>query len=82
MLSPLDLARAAGLYDSIGQAFVVLLPCKSVGVMGDGRTYENACAVRCVQVRARALCGRERKIARGCDGPLRVQAAPRPGAQD
>ena len=41
--------RAAGLYDEIGQAFVVLLPVKSVGVMGDGRTYENCCAVRCVQ---------------------------------
>jgi len=41
--------RAAGQYDKIGQAFVVLLNCKSVGVMGDGRTYESACAVRCVQ---------------------------------
>ena len=28
---------------------MVLLDCKSVGVMGDGRTYENACAVRCVE---------------------------------
>jgi len=37
------------LYKKIGQAFCVLLPCKSVGVMGDGRTYENVCAVRCVQ---------------------------------
>mmetsp|Transcript_21185 Transcript_21185/g.33291 ORF Transcript_21185/g.33291 Transcript_21185/m.33291 type:complete len:550 (+) Transcript_21185:52-1701(+) len=39
----------AGIYREIGQAFCVLLPCKSVGVMGDGRTYENVCAVRCVQ---------------------------------
>ncbi len=39
---------AAGVYRDIGQAFVVLLPVKTVGVMGDGRTYENACAVRCV----------------------------------
>jgi GMP synthase (glutamine-hydrolysing) len=40
--------RAAGVYDQIGQAFVVLLPVKSVGVMGDSRTYEQACAIRCV----------------------------------
>jgi len=39
----------AEIYREIGQAFCVLLPCKSVGVMGDGRTYENVCAVRCVQ---------------------------------
>lgn len=39
---------AAGIYRDIGQAFVVLLPVKTVGVMGDGRTYENACAIRCV----------------------------------
>jgi len=32
----------------IAQAFVVLLPVKSVGVMGDGRTYENVASVRCV----------------------------------
>lgn len=38
-----------GHYDKIGQAFVVLLPVKSVGVMGDGRTYENVAAVRCVE---------------------------------
>eukprot|EP00592_Proboscia_alata_P025693 CAMPEP_0194442998 /NCGR_PEP_ID=MMETSP0176-20130528/126452_1 /TAXON_ID=216777 /ORGANISM="Proboscia alata, Strain PI-D3" /LENGTH=781 /DNA_ID=CAMNT_0039269179 /DNA_START=370 /DNA_END=2716 /DNA_ORIENTATION=+ len=41
--------RAADLYRHIGQAFVVLLPVKSVGVMGDGRTYENVAAVRCVE---------------------------------
>lgn len=39
---------AAGVYQAIGQAFVVLLPVKSVGVMGDSRTYEQACAIRCV----------------------------------
>lgn len=39
---------AAGVYQEIGQAFVVLLPVKTVGVMGDGRTYEQACAIRCV----------------------------------
>jgi GMP synthase (glutamine-hydrolysing) len=39
---------AAGIYNDIGQAFVVLLPVKSVGVMGDSRTYEQACAIRCV----------------------------------
>mmetsp|Transcript_19792 Transcript_19792/g.30559 ORF Transcript_19792/g.30559 Transcript_19792/m.30559 type:complete len:539 (+) Transcript_19792:148-1764(+) len=36
-------------YRKIGQAFVVLLPVKSVGVMGDGRTYENVATVRCVE---------------------------------
>jgi GMP synthase (glutamine-hydrolysing) len=40
--------RAAGLYGSIWQAFVVLLPVRSVGVMGDDRTYEEACVVRAV----------------------------------
>ena len=40
--------REAGLYDSIWQGFVVLLPVRSVGVMGDYRTYENACVVRAV----------------------------------
>lgn len=39
----------SGNYRKIGQAFVVFLPVKSVGVMGDGRTYENVCAVRCVE---------------------------------
>lgn len=38
----------AGIYNDIGQAFVVLLPVKSVGVMGDCRTYEQVCAIRCV----------------------------------
>lgn len=39
----------SGHYRKIGQAFVVLLPVKSVGVMGDGRTYENVACVRCVE---------------------------------
>jgi GMP synthase (glutamine-hydrolysing) len=39
----------AGLYDNISQAFAVLLPVKSVGVMGDGRTYDDAIAIRCVK---------------------------------
>ncbi len=44
----LDEIRKAGLYDEIWQAFAVLLPVKTVGVMGDGRTYEAVCALRAV----------------------------------
>ena len=40
--------RAAGLYRAIWQMYVALLPVRSVGVMGDGRTYEQACVVRAV----------------------------------
>ncbi|MER3525006.1 MAG: GMP synthase (glutamine-hydrolyzing) [Ignavibacteria bacterium] len=40
--------RRAGIYRDIWQGFVVLLPIRSVGVMGDGRTYEYTCALRCV----------------------------------
>ncbi|MDF1563475.1 MAG: glutamine-hydrolyzing GMP synthase [Deltaproteobacteria bacterium] len=40
--------RKADLYDEIWQGFAVLLPVKSVGVMGDERTYENTCALRAV----------------------------------
>ncbi len=45
----LDELTAAGLYRKTGQVFAVLLPIRSVGVMGDGRTYENVCAVRAVE---------------------------------
>jgi GMP synthase (glutamine-hydrolysing) len=44
----LDEIRKAGLYDQIWQAFAVLLPVKTVGVMGDGRTYDHVCALRAV----------------------------------
>ncbi|MBL1234737.1 MAG: glutamine-hydrolyzing GMP synthase, partial [Rhodobiaceae bacterium] len=44
----LDEIRKAGLYDDIWQAFAVLLPVRTVGVMGDSRTYEFVCALRAV----------------------------------
>ena len=44
----LDEIRKNGLYDEIWQAFAVLLPVQTVGVMGDARTYEYACALRAV----------------------------------
>ena len=47
----IDEIRAAGLYDDIWQAFAVLLPVQSVGVMGDYRTYENVVALRAVTSR-------------------------------
>jgi GMP synthase (glutamine-hydrolysing) len=45
----LEELRKAGWYRKTAQAFAVLLPVQSVGVMGDGRTYENAICLRCVQ---------------------------------
>ncbi len=45
----IDELRAAGWYDKTAQAFVVFLPVRSVGVMGDGRTYENVVSLRAVQ---------------------------------
>jgi len=47
----LDEIRAAGLYDDIWQAFAVFLPVRTVGVMGDLRTYDNAIALRAVTSR-------------------------------
>ena len=44
----LEEIRKAGLYDDIWQAFAVLLPVRTVGVMGDGRTYDSVCALRAV----------------------------------
>jgi GMP synthase (glutamine-hydrolysing) len=44
----LDQIRKHGLYDDIWQAFAVLLPVRTVGVMGDGRTYDYVCALRAV----------------------------------
>ena len=44
----LEEIRTAGLYDAIWQAFAVLLPVRTVGVMGDFRTYDSVCALRAV----------------------------------
>ena len=44
----IDLLKEEKLYEKIWQAFCVLLPIKTVGVMGDSRTYENVCALRAV----------------------------------
>ena len=43
-----DAIDKAGLYDAIWQAFAVLLPVQTVGVMGDARTYDYVCALRAV----------------------------------
>ncbi|MCQ3925256.1 MAG: glutamine-hydrolyzing GMP synthase [Rhodocyclaceae bacterium] len=45
----IDELRAADWYEKTSQAFVVFIPVRSVGVMGDGRTYENVVALRAVQ---------------------------------
>jgi GMP synthase (glutamine-hydrolysing) len=45
----LEELKASGWYRKTAQAFSVLLPVQSVGVMGDGRTYENVIALRAVQ---------------------------------
>ncbi len=47
----LDEIRRAGLYDEIWQAFAVLLPVRSVGVMGDARAYDRVCGLRAVTSR-------------------------------
>jgi GMP synthase (glutamine-hydrolysing) len=47
----LEEIRLAGLYDEIWQAFAILLPVQSVGVMGDARTYENVLSLRAVTSR-------------------------------
>ncbi len=44
----IDQIRKHGLYDEIWQAFCAILPVRTVGVMGDGRTYDYACALRAV----------------------------------
>src|SRR6185436_1106440 len=44
-----DELRTSGWYEKTAQAFVVFLPVRSVGVMGDGRTYENVVSLRAVQ---------------------------------
>ncbi|MEM1350816.1 MAG: glutamine-hydrolyzing GMP synthase [Pseudomonadota bacterium] len=44
----IDQIRKHGLYDDIWQAFAAILPVRTVGVMGDGRTYDFACALRAV----------------------------------
>ena len=44
----IDQIRKHGLYDDIWQAYVAILPVRTVGVMGDGRTYDYACALRAV----------------------------------
>ena len=49
----LEEIRNAGLYDAIWQAFTVLLPVRTVGVMGDARTYDHVCALRAVTLDGR-----------------------------
>mgnify|MGYP003336847877 CR=1 FL=1 len=49
MLELIEELRAHSLYDQVSQAFAVFLPVKSVGVMGDGRTYDYVVALRAVE---------------------------------
>lgn len=44
----IDEIKSAGLYEQVWQSFAILLPIKSVGIMGDERTYENVVCLRCV----------------------------------
>ncbi len=45
----LDEVKKAGLYEEVWQSFAILIPIRTVGVMGDKRTYDNVIAIRCVQ---------------------------------
>jgi GMP synthase (glutamine-hydrolysing) len=45
----IDEIKKAGLYEQMWQSFAILLPIKTVGVMGDKRTYEYVIAIRCVE---------------------------------
>ncbi len=65
----LEEIRRAGLYDTIWQAFAVILPVKTVGVMGDGRTYDHVCALRAVL--GRRHDGRLLPLRHGLPGPGR-----------
>jgi len=66
----------AGIYDQIWHAFAVLLPVKTAGVMGDGRTYDHVCALRAVTsadgVRARVLGPHRHRITNEVRGINRV----------
>ena len=63
-----------GLYDAIWQAFAVLLPVRTVGVMGDARTYDHVCALRAVDLDGR----HDRRLLRL--PPRRCSAASRPAS--